>query len=81
MYKRPETIEKEHFNGKHLDYLQLGWLVAWVLSEDSEYHTREWKTQNQCITNDKFVSTLVCYAALDTSDVVIDTDSFANVFQ
>ena len=86
MYKRPETIEKEHFNGKHLDYLQLGWLVAWVLSEDSEYHTREWKMQNQCITNDKFVSTLVCYgtydpSALDTSDVVIDTDSFANVFQ
>ena len=54
-----------------------------MLSEDSDYHTRE---QNQCITDDKFVSTLVCYgtydaSALDTSDVVIDTDSFANVFQ
>ena len=86
MYKRPKTIEREHFNGKHLDYLQLGWLVAWVLSEDSEYHTREWRKQNQCVTNDMFVSTLVCYgtydpSALDTSDVVIDTDSFANVFQ
>ena len=86
MYERPKTIAEEDFNGQHLDYIQLGWLVAWVLSEDSDYHTREWMEQNQCITNDKFVSTLICYgmydtSALDTSDVVIDTDSFANVFQ
>ena len=42
MYSKPNGISASDFNGEHLDYLQLGWLVAWMLSNDSNYHTRTW---------------------------------------
>lgn len=44
MYYRPELLDVKSFNGKHLDYIQLGWLVAWVLSNDLDYHDRKWMT-------------------------------------
>jgi hypothetical protein len=77
-------VEKTDFNGKHLDYLQLGWLVAWVLSEDSDYHGRKWTELDESITRDKFVSTLICYCryeptALAKSEIIVDTASFVDV--
>ena len=65
MYKRPLTVEKTDFNSKHLDYLQLGWLVAWVLSEDSNYHGRKWTELDESITRDKFVSTSSAIAGMN----------------
>lgn len=59
MYSKPKRIYAHNFNSEHLDYLQLGWLVAWVLSSDSNYHDRTWADQDKSITTDRFVSTLV----------------------
>ena len=90
MYLKPELIDVQEFNGGHLDYSQLGWLVAWVLSDHSEeedYHKRKWLDQDQLIKDDQFVSTLVCKGtydpfALETSQVVVDEPgNFAELFQ
>ena len=88
MYEMPEAIGAVQFNGKHMDYVQLGWLVAWVLSDESDYHDRKWTEQNEEITSDNFVSTLVLHgncdlSALNNSNVVIDeTDfNFVDIFQ
>ena len=84
MYNKPNRIDADNFNGEHLDYLQLGWLVAWVLSSDSNYHNRTWVDQDNSITTDKFVSTLVLEGTYDESALLgstVVTDIECNFFQ
>ncbi len=45
-----------------VDMVQLGWMVAWVLTHPNDvhtYHTRKWDTQPPIVKGDKFVEALV----------------------
>ena len=59
MYQMPETIDGV-LNGKRLDYIQLGWLLVWMLNCEADYHKRKWEEQPQDIQSDQFLSELVC---------------------
>ena len=67
MYKRPKFVATEDFNAQHMDYVQLGWIVAWVLSEEEKYHYREWEKQSDEIRDDSFISTLITEGRYDES--------------
>ena len=80
MYRKPETLAGI-LTAERLDYIQLGWLLAWVLNDTGDYHDREWEKQPGYITNDVFLSQLVCQGvysreALESS-VVCDSDEIA----
>ena len=40
------------------DFIQLGWLVAWVLEPALDYHMRTLESHAEFVRNDEFVSTL-----------------------
>ena len=42
-----------------LDFMQLGWLLAWVLHPQGNYHQRTWEDLPQSIRNDRFISDLI----------------------
>ena len=88
MYKRPKFVATEDFNAQHMDYVQLGWIVAWVLSEEEEYHYREWEKQSDEIRDDSFISTLITEgrydeSKLEHSSLVVNTskEHFSTLFQ
>ena len=58
MYRKPKTI-KGILTGKRLDYMQLGWLLVWVLNCTGDYHEREWEKQPHNIVKDVFLTRLV----------------------
>ena len=86
MYTQPKNVD--FFSGECMDYMQLGWLVAWVLSDKdengkSDYHDRSWSTQIMDIRNDMFVKKLVCcgeYSRSDLDDSVIVVDNTGDLF-
>ncbi len=55
------NLEEPPFNPNgNTDFLQLGWLTAWVLdSEPSNYHDRKWGTQREIVTTNKFIQELI----------------------
>ena len=59
MYRKPKNM-LESFTAQRMDYVQLGWLLVWVLNCTGEYHEREWEQQPLNIVNDVFLSPLVC---------------------
>ena len=85
-------LKRDFFSGERMDYMQLGWLVAWVLSDKdengkSDYHDRSWSTQIVDIRNDTFVKKLVCCGEYSRSDlngsfIVVDksSDLFSTLF-
>ncbi len=61
------NLEEPPFNPNgNTDFLQLGWLTAWVLdSEHSDYHERKWGTQREIVTENKFVQQLILQGEFD----------------
>ena len=56
MYQKPELLLQKDFTGKCLDYIQSGWMVAWILdsSKTTEYNERVWEKHCRAIQNDSF---------------------------
>ena len=42
-----------------LDFMQLGWLLAWVLHPEGAYHKRTWEDLPQSVLKDQFLSDLL----------------------
>ena len=50
--------------GQKYDYMQVGWLIAYILHHNHDEHVREWESQPKYITGNEMISTLVrsfCY--------------------
>lgn len=80
------TMQSELQLGSETDYLQLGWLVAWVLdSSGGDYHKRDWKSQKKEVKDDAFISSLVLkgkyQSQLLEESLVRDTQTLAAVLQ
>ena len=68
-----------------LDFMQLGWLLAWVLHPEGAYHKRTWEDLPQRVRKDQFLSDLLncgqySQAKLMESTVIYDADLFETVF-
>ena len=68
-----------------LDFMQLGWLLAWVLHPEGAYHKRTWEDLPQSVRKDQFLSDLLncgqySQAKLMESTVICDADIFETVF-
>ena len=68
-----------------LDFMQLGWLLAWVLQPEGAYHKRTWEDLPQRVRKDQFLSDLLncgqySQAKLMESTVICDADLFETVF-
>ena len=64
-----------------LDFMQLGWLLAWVLHPEGAYHKRTWEDLPQSVRKDQFLSDLLncgqySQAKLMESTVICDADIF-----
>ena len=78
MYRSSEKLVGR-FTEDMLDNVQLGWLLVWVLNPTEDYHEREWKEQSLHITNDVFLSKLVCegvYSREALKSSVVQDDEF-----
>lgn len=86
------TIDSCMYNVPHdkcdfsLDFIQLGWLLAWVLYSVGDYHQRKWEDLPQSIRNDRFISDLIncgqySQTKLLESTEIRDTDRFESVFE
>ena len=89
MYQKPELLLQKDFTGERLDYIQLGWMVAWILdsSKITDYNERVWEKQCRAIQNDHFLNELVNKGTynqsyLEDSMVVVDNEhgAFATIF-
>ncbi len=50
--------------GQKIDYMQVGWLIAYILHHEDDEHDRKWESQPTYITGNEMISTLVrsyCY--------------------
>ena len=50
--------------GQKFDYMQVGWLIAYILHHEDDEHGRKWESQPTYITGNEMISTLVrsfCY--------------------
>lgn len=45
--------------GQFTDYMQLGWMVAWILDNSQDEHAREWEEQKTEIKENKFICALI----------------------
>ena len=80
MYDRPRGAGPDFC----LDFMQLGWLLAWVLHPQGNYHQRTWEDLPQSIRNDRFISDLIncgqySQTKLLESTEIRDTDMFESV--
>ena len=69
-----------------LDFIQLGWLLAWVLHSEGDYHQRKWEDLPQSIRNDQFISDLIncgqySQTKLLKSTEIRNTERFESVFE
>ena len=69
--------------GSQSDYFQLCWLVLWILDDTSgDYHARRWEDQKVDAFIKKLVENGEYHAGLlETSTLVVDTQSLASVLQ
>ena len=73
-------------NGKQTDFLQLGWLVMWLLDKQDSYHDREWEHHSQRVRDDLFIKSLILEGKfnakhLDASILVRDeVEDFKTIF-
>ncbi len=51
--------------GNKTDFMQLGWVTAWVLNPTQDYHRRDFLTQPLCITSNAFISKLILEGQFD----------------
>lgn len=86
MYQFPDTAD-HGFNGKSSDYIQLGWLVAWVLHRSESYHERVWSELPSDLRSDPFIFDLIQkreYSQQNLNDskiIVFDTaEDFSALF-
>lgn len=69
MYELPND-ESINFNGIKTDYLQVGWLVAYILLHgEGSYHNRNWNDVKKRIPEYTFVHKLVEECEYDTKEV------------
>ena len=58
MYRIPFSGSKP-YDGRNTDYMQLGWLVAWVIDHSGRQHNRKWETQEKKIKDNRFIYHLI----------------------
>ena len=77
MYIKPETVDTDSFAASTLDYIQLGWLLVWVLANDEndDYHSMKWEHQPKRIQTDLVCQGVYLEQALEQS-VVADERGF-----
>ena len=62
MYKIKHFKQDKKVTGAHTDYMQLGWLVAFILDNDghtNNEHLRDWDTQPDYIKECKLINSLI----------------------
>ena len=90
MYTKAETMGSV-LNAKRLDYMQLGWILVWVLNYEDfitkriSYHDMKWENLDDMKKKDRFLSGLVEHGvysqdALEESAVIKDTIEFSLLF-
>ena len=86
MYQFPRGADYS-FTGRKSDYLQLGWLVTWVLHRSDSYHQREFDQLPEDLRNDPFILDLIqngeyCQKKLNESRIIRRTteDDFTALF-
>lgn len=72
MYRKPLLANvRMDIIGKYTDYVQLGWLVAWIVSvhdgDNSNEHDRKWNDQPNSIISNAFISKLVQEGTYDST--------------
>ena len=70
--------------GKKTDYMQLGWLVAYILDQSNQdEHEREWDTQPDAIKDNIAVKSLIkgCYKTELLDSLPSDTSSIEQVLE
>ena len=68
--------------GSSSDYFQLDWLVLWILDTSWDYHARRWEDQKVVAFIKKLMENGQYNAGLlETSTLVVDTQSLASVLQ
>ena len=86
MYETPHGMTGI-FTARRMDYMQLGWLLVWVLHNRGDYHKRKWEDLPVNIQSDSFLKRLVMEgeyqeAILNTSIVkdVEEIEPFSSLF-
>ena len=57
---------KGEFDGKNTDFMQVGWLAAFILDHSQHEHSRKWKDQKDEIQNCKFIYALINHGKWDS---------------
>ena len=55
----PSCMHPRNLPPSCTDYVQLGWLAAWVLNPTGQYHERKWDDLPPFIKTDTFISSLI----------------------
>ena len=63
--------------GQKRDYMQVGWLIAYVIDNTENEHERQWNHQKECIRSNLFISKLVRRFEYDPS-LLSSLDNFGN---
>lgn len=78
MYTKPETLTGD-FTAKVLDYIELGWILAWVLNDEADDYRKRNIGKTRVL---KFKVTLSClnlsstvYILTSESEVITDKDN------
>lgn len=79
MYTKPETLTGD-FTAKGLDYIELGWILAWVLNDEADDYRKRNIGKTRVL---KFKVTLSClnlssstvYILTSESEVITDKDN------
>lgn len=76
-------IKRTFTSGKETDYFQLGWLVAWVLNKEGNYHERKWDTQSEVVKSNPFIEELITSGDYKSELLshLPQSDSLKNVIQ
>ena len=79
-------ISPTNFDGKQRDFMQLGWMVAWVLEATDWYHDRRLETLSQTLREEKFVMKLLtrgefCEQLLCESASIVDKLTLQQVIE
>lgn len=61
MYRRPPHAGKDFC----LDFMQLGWMLAWILCPTGDYHNRVLENIPHYIRSDPFISDLLTQGVYD----------------
>ena len=72
LYRLPENITVPR--NDLLDYMQVGWMVAYIFHHEVEEHSRKWLEQPEYIKNDPLISSLVTKCVYDEKKLKFSSD-------